>query len=302
MSREYIVRVPVATIWTNPEAPRKIDEKAVSYPLEMKDWLKEMTTEERRLLCDNNLVQSQVLYGQQVTVKEEKGEWFHVLVPEQPSSKDDGGYPGWLPKNQVISREKTDVTDTTASVAVTAQTAWLYEGTEPVLEVSFQTRLPLVNETEDWITVKTPDGDRLIKAADAEVIDSQEESENVNGEKLVETGAAFLGLQYLWGGMSGFGFDCSGFTYTIHRAFGITIPRDASDQARQGELVERASLKKGDCLYFAKEEGQGRVYHVGMYYGDNKMIHAPSTGKGIEVVEIGTTKYNKDYCTARRFW
>lgn len=63
MNREYIVRVPVATIWTNPEAPREIDRKAISYPVEMKDWLKEMTTEERRLLCDNNLVQSQVLYG-----------------------------------------------------------------------------------------------------------------------------------------------------------------------------------------------------------------------------------------------
>ncbi|MCD8511288.1 MAG: C40 family peptidase [Bacillus sp. (in: Bacteria)] len=248
-------------------------------------------------------MQSQVLYGQTVVIMEEKEDWFYVYVPEQPSSKLAKGYPGWLPKRQVTSKEAVALGKSFQSFAVvTAPTAWLYDGNEPVLEISFQTRLPVVSETDKWISVMTPHGNQKLKTTEAKVIPQGNGFDNATGDKLIEIGEAFLGLPYLWGGMSGFGFDCSGLSYTLHRAFGITIPRDASDQSKEGKLVERVALQRGDLVFFAKEEGKGRVYHVGMYYGDGRMIHAPSAGKGIEIVSIDTTKYNKDFSGARRYY
>lgn len=54
-------------------------------------------------------------------------------------------------------------------------------------------------------------------------------------DDLINTGKMFLGLPYIWAGTSGFGFDCSGFTHTIYKSHGITIPRD-SDRNREMEL------------------------------------------------------------------
>lgn len=82
------------------------------------------------------------------------------------------------------------------------------------------------------------------------------------GHGIVEQGTRFLGLPYLWGGVSSYGYDCSGFAYSMHRYFGISIPRDASDQAKQGALIEKEHLQPGDLLFFAYEEGKGSIHHV----------------------------------------
>lgn len=69
------------------------------------------------------------------------------------------------------------------------------------------------------------------------------------GQGIVEQAKRFLDLPYLWGGTSSYGFDCSGFAYTMHRYFGILIPRDASDQAKQGTPVEKEQLEAGDLVF-----------------------------------------------------
>lgn len=305
MGKQYIVRVPAATIWTSPESPRAIDEKAVSYPLNIRGWLAEMETADRKELTESNLVQTQVLFGDIVTLIEEKDGWLHVSIPGQPSSKLDAGYPGWLPKKQVIALEEVEGSgdETKKKVAAVTSPTAVLQLEDGSLEVSFQTVLPVVSATDDTVNVQTPLGDGILKRADVEVIEAAFAGSKLeSGEVLVKTAEKFLSLPYLWGGMSGFGFDCSGLTATVHKAYGITIPRDAFDQAESGEKVKRGSMKPGDCIYFAKEAGTGRVYHVGMYYGDGKMIHAPSAGKGIEIVPLSTTKYDKDYFCARRYW
>ena len=57
------------------------------------------------------------------------------------------------------------------------------------------------------------------------------------GIELVKTGKRFAGLPYLWAGNSAYGFDCSGFTYSIYKHHGILLPRDAADQFKKGTLV-----------------------------------------------------------------
>lgn len=113
-------------------------------------------------------------------------------------------------------------------------------------------------------------GAKWMEKQDVSVYQNENQIPDPTGKDIVESGKGFLGLPYLWAGMSGFGFDCSGFTYTMYHANGITIPRDSSIQAQHGKKVEQENLQPGDLLFFAHDKGKGRVHHVGMYIGDGK--------------------------------
>src|SRR5690606_4768414 len=101
------------------------------------------------------------------------------------------------------------------------------------------------------------DGYKLISSKSISVTHLEQEIKSPTVEDLVTTAKLFLGLPYVWAGTSGFGFDCSGFTYTIYKAHGITIPRDSSVQAIQGIPVKKEDLQKGDLLFFANNNGKG---------------------------------------------
>jgi cell wall-associated NlpC family hydrolase len=100
----------------------------------------------------------------------------------------------------------------------------------------------------------------------------------------IELAKRFLGLPYLWGGTSSFGFDCSGFTQMLLRARGFNMPRDADQQAAWNGLVavERTDLQAGDLLFFGSSSRN--ITHTGMYIGDGQFIHA--TTNGHPVVQI----------------
>jgi len=101
----------------------------------------------------------------------------------------------------------------------------------------------------------------------------------------IELAKRFLGLPYLWGGTSSFGFDCSGFTQMLLRARGFNMPRDADQQAAWSGLiaVERNDLQAGDLLFFGSSPRN--ITHTGMYIGDGQFIHASTNGR--PVVQIG---------------
>ncbi|WP_419393033.1 hypothetical protein [Cytobacillus praedii] len=113
---KWLVDVAVATLWTSYDSPREIDRNAISHPVYVEDWLGGLTYETSLELCNKNLVQSQVLYGEELQVIEEKGEWVHVIVQSQSSSKDKRGYPGWMPKNQLILREDWAMDESSVAV------------------------------------------------------------------------------------------------------------------------------------------------------------------------------------------
>lgn len=83
-------------------------------------------------------------------------------------------------------------------------------------------------------------------------------------------------LPYLWGGRSGFGFDCSGLAQYLCRVAGTIIPRDASEQAAEGETLSFINeVKLGDLAFF--DDTEGMIHHVGMMLGNGKIIHASGT-------------------------
>jgi cell wall-associated NlpC family hydrolase len=300
--KEVVVNVAVSTVWTSPESPRELDRSAITSPLDIREWLDSMSTEERLKLCTDNLVQSQVLYGAILKVVEERDEWVKVIIPDQPSSKDNAGYPGWIPACQVSPSTHMAIEKARSTAAVTLPTTFLYSSEKKKgQEISFQTYLPVIDYNKNWITVSTPHGVQCLKREDAAILEKQE-NVKASGQDIIQSAKLFLGLPYLWGGMSGFGFDCSGFAYTMHYANGITVPRDASDQAKRGQAIKREELEAGDLIFFAYEEGKGRVHHVGIYVGHDQMIHAPKTGKSVEIIPLTGSTYEVEYAGARRFW
>ncbi|WP_174614916.1 C40 family peptidase [Virgibacillus ihumii] len=298
----WITEVQVATVWTDPESARSIDRPGLTNPTNLDQWMDELTFEKRVALCDENRVQTQLLYGESVIITETKDEWARVVIPSQPSKKDRRGYPGWVPLKQLTRVKKSKWNkDTTA--AVTSRFAWLESANgEPVMKLSFMTMLPVIREQEDWLEVATPDGPLFIEQQHVELFPTASGLQQQSGQKLLQSGEPYIRLDYFWGGMSSFGYDCSGFTYAMHKANGYQIPRDADDQLAAGVSVKTEDVMPGDLLFFAYKEGTGGLHHVGFYYGDGKMLHSPQTGKGIELTELKGTIYEKELCGAARYW
>ncbi|GLB60934.1 C40 family peptidase [Cytobacillus sp. NCCP-133] len=299
---KWLVSVPVATLWTTSNSSREIDREAVGNPVDLDSWLAKLSYESRLELCDANLVQSQILYGEEVILLEEKEDWVHVIVPDQSSSKNVRGYPGWIPKPQLIQHTDWKLHNSKVAIVQKKKAQLCSDALKPELVLSYQTMLPVISEDAEWIQVQTPSGEGRLKAEDVSVYESAKSIPKGSGKSIVAAGEQFLGLAYLWGGMSSYGYDCSGFSYSMCKANGYIIPRDAYDQAESGNPVEIDAIEPGDLLFFAYEEGKGKLHHVGIYYGDEKLLHSPNTGKTIEMIDLKDTIYEKELCAARRYW
>lgn len=276
-----------------------MDIAAISNPADINTWLVGLTFETRLGLCEQNLVQTQLLYGEEVIVIEEKDNWVHVIIPDQPTSKNKNGYPGWVPSSQ-LAEYPLDWNIKEGPVVIVKKPKALLN--DSYLELSYQTILPLIKKGEGKVLVKTPNGPGLLKSDDVTIFESLANRYKGNGNDIVTDGVRFLNLPYLWGGMSSYGYDCSGFSYSMCKANGYIIPRDAHDQANAGVEISLEDIKPGDLLFFAYEEGKGRIHHVGIYYGDGKLLHSPNTGKTVEIISLAGTIYERELCGARRYW
>lgn len=119
--------------------------------------------------------------------------------------------------------------------------------------------------------------------------------------ELVKTARGFLGVPYRWGGTDcDNGFDCSGLTMVCYRLNGLNLPRVSRNQFRAGRWIARDKLRKGDLVFFATNGGK-RVSHVGMYIGNQRFIHAPSTGKTVRIEKMSHPFFSKTYVGARTY-
>ncbi|MCI2254982.1 C40 family peptidase [Domibacillus sp. PGB-M46] len=298
-SKTYI-NVSVATLWKDASAKRKMDQPSLSNPVNMRDWTANMSTVKDRLWLTGR-AETQALYGQEVTVLKTSGSWAQVAVKDQLTSKNSKGYPGWLPKSQLTTQPAAYEGCQTAWVK--SKTAFLFhDKKQSFMEISFNTELPIIKSETNWVQVMTPaNGAKWLKKSDIRVLAAVPNIPKPTGSALLATGKQFLGLPYLWSGMSAYGFDCSGFTSSVYRYHGISIPRDASEQAKAGKAVAKSALQPGDLLFFAYNNGKGRVHHVAMYAGSGQMIHAPKAGKRVEIISMNTAPYKQEYAGARRY-
>jgi cell wall-associated NlpC family hydrolase len=217
-----------------------------------------LTYSERRALVGH--LPTQALYGETVRVLDRRGGWTKIAVPDQPSPLDVRGYPGWVRSWQLGPAFA-------APLLVTARSARLPNGTE----VGFGTQVPR----------------GVVPAAATRRLPHTRAD-------LVATAKRFLGLHYLWGGLSAWGYDCSGLTWAVYRTHGITIPRDADAQFAAGAPVPLARVQPGDLLFYEHPV----VGHVAMYIGGGEMIEAPNSASEVRIVPVRTS----DFRGARRFF
>ncbi|MFC7063851.1 NlpC/P60 family protein [Halobacillus seohaensis] len=298
----WVIQVPVATVWTSQDSPRSIDLPGISNPANIKEWLDSLTFESSLALSNDNLVQSQLLYGEEVILDHVEGEWAHVIIPTQPSKKDERGYPGFVPMKQLKEVPEYEWIGQGVAVVSKNTTLLIDHHGSPMFDISYLTSLPVLAKEDKFTKVRTPHGTGFVIELDVSLYPSKEAIPKGNGSDILKTGEKFVDLPYLWGGMSAYGYDCSGFAYNMHKANGYEIPRDATDQAVSGLEVKLEEILPGDLLFFAYENGKGSIHHVGIYYGNGNMLHSPKTGKTIEIIDLKGTIYEEELCSARRYW
>ena len=119
--------------------------------------------------------------------------------------------------------------------------------------------------------------------------------------EIVEYAMKYLGCDYVYGGSSPKGFDCSGFTSYVYKKFGYNLSRSSGGQANDGTKVNKADLQPGDLVIY-KNQSLTRIGHVGIYIGNNKMIHASEPGVGVTITDIDSKahKYPQRFVMGRR--
>jgi cell wall-associated NlpC family hydrolase len=268
------IDVAVATLWARPGVARAIDAPSLGNPVNPVAWNKNLTTAAARAWLDGRVV-TQALYGESVRVLARRGDWTEVAVADQPTPLDSRGYPGWLPTRQLRLGAALDSRG--SYVVVKARTAKLRLKARTIT-LAYGTRLPLVRRTEGLAIVRTPDGEGTLAGAARPVRPS--------GAAIVAAARRFVGVRYLWGGASAWGFDCSGLVWNLFHADGMIVPRDADPQFRHGIAVSTAHLRPGDLLFYGSP---AHVHHVAIYAGAGHMIEAPDSAHSVRIVAVRRT-------------
>jgi cell wall-associated NlpC family hydrolase len=117
---------------------------------------------------------------------------------------------------------------------------------------------------------------------------------------VVVTAMSMLGVRYKFGGNTpDTGLDCSGLVrLAFAQTFGMTLPRSASEMSRVGDKVDKRELQPGDLVFF--NTLRRAFSHVGIYVGDGKFVHAPSSGGEVRVESMNIPYWQDRFNGARR--
>lgn len=224
---------------------------------------------------------TQALLGTPLRVWKKQGDFYFIQTPDD--------YFGWVDDGGLTLFNKEEFNDWQSSERAVVLNDFNFLMKEPNLssvKVSDLTAggiLKIVDKEKGYFKLSFPDG-RSGYLLEEEVLPYSTwlQSRNANAENILASAYEFLGRPYLWGGTSGKGVDCSGFTKTVYYLNGIQLERDASLQVHNGILVETdtaswENLLPGDLMFFgrhASKDKKERITHVAIYMGDGKIIHS----------------------------
>lgn len=200
-----------------------------------------------------------------------------------------------------LTPTSTQQTTTTTTGTVTASRLNMRSGpgTEySIVHVLWQGNVvKVIGQTTGWYKIQLSDGRTgWVSSTYLEVNDRQQKIDTV-----ISTAKSLLGTPYVWGGesLAEGGFDCSGLTQYVYAKAGITLSRISADQAKQGTTISRQNLQPGDLVFYSFE-GTSNINHVGIYIGNNQMIHSPKTGDVVKTTDISTSYWESRLVIAKR--
>jgi gamma-D-glutamyl-L-lysine dipeptidyl-peptidase len=257
---------------------------------------------------DQSDVVSQAIYGSNVTLLSAQGEWSRIQTADR--------YKGWV-RSRHLRLVQSGTGYATSGIIVQVQSLFANVYREPditrhqpVITIPFESRLEAIPDDgteakkaggkgspEGWLHVRLPDKrDEWIQSGDV-----VPDPKPLSIPESIELAKRFLGIPYLWGGSSSFGFDCSGFTQMLVRARGVVMPRDADKQAAWKGVVavERKDLQPGDLLFFGSSARE--ITHTGMYIGDGQFIHDTTTDHPfVQISRLDDQPWTKLLVASRR--
>ena len=177
-------------------------------------------------------------------------------------------------------------------------------------QISENERYHVAEQLDGWVKIEFDesgegDGDDEISAAyvssefvevryalsEAIKFSPTEESASLRS-RIVNYAMKFLGNPYVWGGTSlTKGADCSGFTMSVMKNFGISLPHYSGSQAKSGKRIKSSEMRPGDLVFYGNS--RGKINHVAMYIGNGQVINAASRRSGIK---ISTWNYRTPIC------
>ncbi len=198
---------------------------------------------------------TQLLFGEYVEIHDDGEKWLYIKALHD-------GYEGWIDKKCLDSAEQ--VTQTKFIVA--------RDGLSLINLITGERTVAAIGSS-----LPQPEGNIVAFGNSKYELNSIDKFIQPGpSNKLEDVIQEVLGLPYLWGGRSGFGFDCSGLVQYLGRTQGIKLSRDASDQAAEGVTLSFINeAQAGDLAFF--DDTEGMIHHVGMMLGDGKIIHASGT-------------------------
>ena len=247
----------------------------------------EFSTSYLRLQPDyESPLETQELMGTVVEIVGESGYWREIISP-QP-------YKAWCTDQGLVemSTEELKAYEAAPKVIFNELYGHIYirpsDKAETLCDLVGGNILRYVGKKGKWTQVMLPSGktgyvqSKFLKKHEGfrSIAMGEGSAESISpetSEAIIAQAEKLLGVPYLWGGMSAKGVDCSGLVRISHIMNGILLPRNASQQIKCGERVPLDQLQRGDLVYFgtpATDDKPMRVTHVGIYLGNNKIIHS----------------------------
>lgn len=223
---------------------------------------------------------NQMLFGDTCKVLQREEKWSYVKCTVD-------GYEGWIDNKQLHLIDESTYNEVNDWMIVTDTPLEIILVDKKPMRIPMGSRLPDKNEV-------TIDG-VLINHFYEELDDPLE---------IQDIAILYHGAPYLWGGKTVFGVDCSGFVQTVFKVYGIDLPRNASQQACVGDKIENLSdIQVNDLCFFKNDEG--KIVHVGIYAGNNEIIHASGCVRIDKLDEHGIfnrdlNEYTHTLCAIRR--
>ena len=270
----------------------------------------------------NDIVISKINTGTEVEVLEESNGWYKVKLKN--------GQVGWasaqyLSTNSMSDNQGSSNQDSSNEVNISktgiVKADVLNIRSNPGTNNSIIGKLyngesiTVLSEQNNWYKIKKSNGQTRWVSAQYISINSTSDNQEINNEdssneatdenidkadKVVALAEKQIGKPYVWGAEGPDSFDCSGLVYYVYKeAVGINLPRVSRDQYNVGTYISKENLKPGD-LVFSSTNDAGTITHVGIYVGDNKMIHSPNSGKNVEKVDLSNNYWKNCYVGAKR--